>query len=47
MEEDYIYDTVRSPRGKGKKGSLKELTAVALSAKIFTELRERNKLSTE
>ena len=37
MEEAYIYDTVRSPRGRGKKGSLNELTAVALSAKILKE----------
>tara|TARA_B100000989_G_scaffold200860_1_gene151881 strand:+ start:87 stop:1295 length:1209 start_codon:yes stop_codon:yes gene_type:complete len=47
MEEAYIYDTVRSPRGKGKKGSLNELTAVTLSAKILKELRERNSLNTE
>ena len=47
MEEAYIYDTVRSPRGKGKKGSLNELTAVTLSAKILMELRERNSLNTE
>ena len=47
MEEAYIYDTVRSPRGKGKKGSLNELTAVALSAKILDELRSRNNLNTE
>ena len=47
MEEAYIYDTVRSPRGRGKKGSLNELTAVALSARILKELRERNSLNTE
>ena len=47
MEDAYIYDTVRSPRGRGKKGSLNELTAVALSAKILQELRERNSLNTE
>ena len=47
MEEVYIYDTVRSPRGKGKKGSLNELSAVTLSAKILKELRERNSLNTE
>ena len=47
MEEAYIYDTVRSPRGKGKKGSLNELSAVTLSAKILKELRERNSLNTE
>ena len=47
MEDAFIYDTVRSPRGKGKKGALNELTAVALSAKILKELQERNKLNTE
>ena len=47
MEDAYIYDTVRSPRGRGKKGSLNELTAVALSAKILGELRSRNDLNTE
>ena len=47
MEEAYIYDTVRSPRGKGKKGSLNELSAVTLSAKILKELRQRNGLNTE
>ena len=47
MEEAYIYDTVRSPRGKGKRGSLNELSAVTLSAKILQELRERNGLNTE
>ncbi len=43
----YIYDTVRSPRGRGKNGSLNELTAVALSAKILEELRKRNNLNTK
>ena len=47
MEEAFIYDAVRSPRGKGKKGSLNELTAVSLSAKILKELRTRNNLNTE
>ena len=47
MEGAYIYDTVRSPRGRGKNGSLNELTAVALSAKILQELRERNNLNTQ
>lgn len=43
MREAYIYDTVRSPRGKGKSdGSLHELSAVNLSAKILTALKERN-----
>ena len=35
MTDAYIYDAVRSPRGKGRAdGSLHELTSVALSAKI-------------
>ena len=35
MKDAFIYDAVRSPRGKGKKdGALHELSAVNLSAKI-------------
>ena len=45
-QEAYIYDAIRSPRGKGKKGSLNELTAVSLSAKILSEIRDRNNLDT-
>jgi acetyl-CoA C-acetyltransferase len=45
MTDAYIYDAVRSPRGKGRPdGSLHELTAVALSAKILNALKERNGL---
>lgn len=46
MTEAYIYDTVRSPRGKGRAdGSLHELTSVALSAKVLNALKDRNDLS--
>ncbi|PID36566.1 MAG: acetyl-CoA acetyltransferase [Rhodobacterales bacterium] len=46
MTEAYIYDTVRSPRGKGKKdGSLHQVPAVALSAEVLNELARRNNLS--
>ncbi|MBA3908324.1 MAG: acetyl-CoA acetyltransferase [Rhodobacter sp.] len=46
MPEAYIYDAVRSPRGKGRAdGSLHELTAVALSAKVLNAVKERNGLS--
>ena len=39
----YIYDAVRTPRGRGKSnGSLHELTSVRLSAFIIDELIERN-----
>ncbi|OUS20434.1 acetyl-CoA acetyltransferase [Rhodobacterales bacterium 59_46_T64] len=45
MTEAYIYDAVRTPRGKGRKdGSLHEVTAVALSANVLNALKERNNL---
>ena len=45
MTEVYIYDAVRTPRGKGRKdGSLHELTAMSLSAKVLNALKERNGL---
>ena len=45
MTEAYIYDAVRSPRGKGRKdGALHEVTSVALSAKILNAVKERNGL---
>ena len=45
MTEAYIYDAVRSPRGKGRPdGSLHEVTSVALSAKILNAVKERNGL---
>jgi acetyl-CoA C-acetyltransferase len=45
MSDAYIYDAVRSPRGKGRSdGSLHELTSVALSAKVLNAVKERNGL---
>ncbi|UWQ03812.1 acetyl-CoA C-acetyltransferase [Aliiroseovarius crassostreae] len=45
MTDAYIYDAVRSPRGKGKKdGTLHEVTAVRLSAETLNELKRRNNL---
>ena len=47
MTEAYIYDSIRSPRGKGRKdGSLHEVSSVALSSAILKELAKRNQLST-
>ena len=38
----YIYDTTRTPRGKGKKdGSLHEVSAVRLSAEVLNQLQDR------
>ena len=45
MTEAYIYDTVRTPRGKGRKdGALHEVTAVRLSAQVLNALKDRNGL---
>ncbi|MFT6426672.1 MAG: acetyl-CoA C-acetyltransferase [Celeribacter sp.] len=46
MTEAYIYDAVRSPRGKGRKdGSLHEVTAARLSAQMLNAIKERSGLS--
>jgi len=46
MTEAYIYDAVRSPRGKGRPdGALHELTSVALSAKLLNAVKDRNGLT--
>ncbi len=43
MKEAYIYDSVRTPRGRGKKsGSLYEVKPVNLLATLFQALSERN-----
>ncbi|WP_197916238.1 acetyl-CoA C-acetyltransferase [Thiosulfatihalobacter marinus] len=45
MTEAYIYDAVRTPRGKGRKdGALHEVTSVRLSANVLNALKERNGL---
>ncbi|GAA6156468.1 acetyl-CoA C-acetyltransferase [Pyruvatibacter sp. HU-CL02332] len=47
MAECYIYDHVRTPRGKGKSdGSLHEVTALELATQVLEELRDRNDLDT-
>ncbi|NEX93827.1 acetyl-CoA C-acetyltransferase [Caulobacter sp. 17J65-9] len=47
MAEAYIYDAVRTPRGKGKKdGSLHEITALSLAAQTLAAIRDRNNLDT-
>ncbi len=45
MKDAYIYDAVRTPRGKGKPdGTLHEVPAVRLSALVLNEIKERNNL---
>jgi acetyl-CoA C-acetyltransferase len=46
MTEAYIYDALRTPRGKGRAdGSLHELTSLRLSALTLNALKERNNLA--
>ena len=48
MADAFIYDHVRTPRGRGKKdGSLHEVTSNALAAGILGDLRDRNNLDTK
>ena len=44
MTQDvYIYDAIRTPRGKGRKdGALHEVTSLRLSAGVLDALAERN-----
>ena len=47
MSEAFIFDAIRTPRGKGKKdGSLYEVKPVNLLAGLLTELQRRNDLDT-
>ncbi len=47
MAEAYIFDAVRTPRGKGKSnGSLHEQTALALATQVLEAVRDRNNLDT-
>jgi len=47
MAEAYVYDAVRTPRGRGKKdGALHEVPAVRLAAKMLEATRDRNGLDT-
>ncbi|ATX66894.1 acetyl-CoA C-acetyltransferase [Roseinatronobacter bogoriensis] len=47
MQDAYIYDAIRTPRGKGRPdGSLHEVTSVRLSALTLNALKSRNDLDT-
>jgi acetyl-CoA C-acetyltransferase len=48
MELAYIYDTVRTPRGKGKPdGALHGIQPVNLAAQVLEQIRDRNSLNTD
>ena len=47
MSEAFVFDAIRTPRGKGKKdGSLYEVKPVNLLAGVLTELQRRNDFDT-
>lgn len=47
MSEAYIYDCVRTPRGKGKPdGSLHEIPPIELATQVLEAMRDRNDLDT-
>jgi acetyl-CoA C-acetyltransferase len=48
MNPVYIYDTVRTPRGRAhpEKGALREIPSIDLLKIVFTALEHRNKLDT-
>ncbi|HEV2629590.1 MAG TPA: acetyl-CoA C-acetyltransferase [Pseudolabrys sp.] len=48
MSDAFIFDAVRTPRGRGKAdGSLHEVTAVNLAAQALAALKDRHKLAPE
>jgi acetyl-CoA C-acetyltransferase len=47
MADAFIYDHVRTPRGRGKAdGALHEVTALSLTAQTLAAIRDRNELDT-
>ena len=43
MPDAFIFDHVRTPRGRGKAdGALHEVTALNLAAQALSELKKRN-----
>ena len=46
MTDAWIFDAVRTPRGKGKKGALHGVKPVDLGAGVLRALAERNRLDT-
>ena len=47
MRQAYIYDAVRTPRGRGNaKGSLHEVTVISLATQVLQALRDRSSLDT-
>ncbi|WP_150304816.1 acetyl-CoA C-acetyltransferase [Pseudomonas saliphila] len=47
MSSAYIFDAVRTPRGRGRpNGSLHEVTSLSLASQVLQAIRDRNQLDT-
>ena len=47
MTDCFIYDAIRTPRGKGKKnGTLHEVTALELATQVLNNIKDRNTIDT-
>jgi acetyl-CoA C-acetyltransferase len=46
MTEAYVFDAVRTPRGRGKRGALHSVKPVTLGALVLDAVRERSDLDT-
>lgn len=48
MQDAYIFDAVRTPRGRGRRdGALHEITSLSMASQSLAALRERNNLDRE
>ena len=47
MSHAYIFDAIRTPRGKGRNGSLQQVKPITLLANLLTALQERNQFKTK
>jgi acetyl-CoA C-acetyltransferase len=48
MADAYIYDTVRTPRGRGRSdGALHEVPPIRLAAHVLKQIRDRNNLKSD
>jgi acetyl-CoA C-acetyltransferase len=46
MTDAYIFDSVRTPRGKARGGALHEATSLSVAASVLESIRDRNNLDT-
>ncbi|MEQ7006103.1 acetyl-CoA C-acetyltransferase [Actinopolymorpha sp. B17G11] len=46
-EEAYVFDAIRTPRGRGKRGALHSVKPVTLASGVLEALRVRSELDTE